>query len=97
MVESINSVAKVVAYIFGAGLIANAILFISQAWRIFKTKSSKGVSLLTFGGFCVLQLTGILHGYFQDDPYLMYGMLASFLTCGTVTILAVIYKERVHT
>ncbi len=80
--------------IFGLGLMANAGLFLVQAAKIWKTKSAKGVSTFTFAGFCVLQVTGILHGIFQNDMYLLAGMVASLLTCGTVTVLSVVYKEK---
>ncbi|MCP4216118.1 MAG: hypothetical protein GY765_15820 [bacterium] len=85
---------EVIAVIFGLGLMANAGLFVIQAIKIVKTKSAKGVSTLTFAGFSVLQVTGILHGYFQDDMYLLSGMAASLLACGTVTVLSIIYRNR---
>ncbi|MCK5004621.1 MAG: hypothetical protein KAS21_06010 [Candidatus Aminicenantes bacterium] len=84
----------IIAVIFGMGLMANAGLFVIQAVKIVKNKSAKGVSTVTFAGFSVLQITGILHGYFQNDMYLLTGMAASLLACGTVTILSVIYKNR---
>jgi MtN3 and saliva related transmembrane protein len=40
-----------------------------------------------------LQLIGAVHGYFQQDTALMMGMLASLLTCGSVTLLAARYKS----
>ncbi len=84
----------IIAIIFGMGLMANAGLFVIQAVKIVKNKSAKGVSTITFAGFSILQITGILHGYFQNDMYLLTGMAASLLACGTVTILSVIYKNR---
>lgn len=88
-----NTIQLVIAYIFGLGLVINAGLFVVQGWQIYKTKTSQGVSLITFVGFCVLQLTGVLHGFFQRDPYLMWGMATSFLTCIAVTVLAIMYKK----
>ncbi len=85
---------NIVAIIFGTGLMANAGLFVIQAVKIIKNKSAKGVSTLTFAGFSILQVTGILHGYFQKDMYLLTGMAASLLACGTVTFLSVIYKNK---
>ena len=84
----------IIAVIFGMGLMANAGLFVIQAVKIVKNKSAKGVSTVTFAGFSILQITGILHGYFQNDMYLLTGMAASLLACGTVTILSIIYKNR---
>ncbi|MCX6584512.1 MAG: hypothetical protein NT166_30445 [Candidatus Aminicenantes bacterium] len=85
---------EIIAVIFGLGLMANAGLFVVQALKILRTKSAKGVSTLTFGGFSLLQVTGILHGYFQKDMYLLTGMAASLLACGTVTVLSVIFRHK---
>ena len=87
-------IKNIIGIIFGLGLMANAGLFVVQAIKIIQTKSAKGVSIFTFAGFNVLQVTGILHGIFQKDIYLLSGMIASFLACGTVTVLAVKYREK---
>ena len=84
----------IVAYIFGLGLMVNAGLFIPQAIKIIKTKSAKEVSLITFAGFNIFQITGILHGIYQNDPYLLTGMIASFLACGAVTGSAIVYRNK---
>jgi MtN3 and saliva related transmembrane protein len=84
---------SIVAYIFGFGMLLNAALFIPQALRIWRTKTAAGVSVLSFAGFNILQLTGALHGYLQGDHALMTGMLASALTCGSVTVLAARYSK----
>ena len=83
-----------VAYIFGFGMILNAALFVPQAVRIFRTKTAAGVSVLSFAGFNALQIIGALHGYLQGDHALMTGMLASAITCGSVTVLAARYKAK---
>lgn len=85
---------EVVGLIFGLGLMANAGLFVVQAVKIVRARSSKGVSTFTFAGFSVLQVTGILHGFLQQDWYLLTGMVASLLACGTVTVLSVVFRER---
>ena len=85
---------NIIALIFGLGLMANAGLFVVQAIKILKNKSSKGVSTITFAGFSILQITGILHGYFQNDMYLLSGMAASLMACGTVTVLSILYKNK---
>jgi MtN3 and saliva related transmembrane protein len=84
---------EVIGIIFGMGLMVNAALFVIQAVKIVRARSSKGVSIVTFAGFSLLQITGILHGIFQQDIYLLSGMIASFLACGTVTVLAFIFRE----
>jgi MtN3 and saliva related transmembrane protein len=79
---------EVVAWLFGVGMGLNALLFLPQAVSIWRTRSAEGVSLLTFGGFNVLQALGVVHGVLQHDWSLAAGMCVSLLACGTVTVLA---------
>jgi MtN3 and saliva related transmembrane protein len=83
-----------VAVIFGLGLLGNALLFVPQVIAVWRKKSDEGISLVTFGGFSVLQVIGIIHGCFQHDPSLILGMSASLLTCGSVTGLTILYRLR---
>jgi MtN3 and saliva related transmembrane protein len=83
-----------VAVIFGLGLLGNALLFVPQAIAVWRKKSDEGISLVTFGGFSFLQAIGIVHGLYQRDLSLTLGMAASLLTCGTVTLLTVLYRTR---
>lgn len=85
---------EAIGVIFGLGLMVNAGLFVVQAIKIVRTRSARGVSTITFAGFSVLQVTGILHGIFQEDVYLLVGMASSLLACGTVTVLSIIYRNR---
>ena len=85
---------NIVAVIFGFGMLLNACLFIPQVWHLWKTRSGAGISILSFAGFNTLQLVGAIHGYFQRDYALMAGMLASLLTCGSVTLLAAYYSQK---
>lgn len=85
---------SIVALVFGFGMLINAGLFVPQAWHLWKTKRADGVSILSFAGFNTLQLIGAIHGYLQHDHALMFGMLASLLTCGLVTLLAAHYSRR---
>jgi MtN3 and saliva related transmembrane protein len=82
---------EAVALVFGLGMILNAALFVPQAIHLWRTKTAQGVSLLSFAGFNTLQAVGALHGFFQHDHALMLGMLASLMTCGSVTVLAAWY------
>lgn len=84
----------IIGTIFSLGLVANGGLFVLQAVKIVKSRSAKGLSTFTFAGFNVLQITGILHGIFQEDMYLLSGMIASFLACGAVTVLSIIYRNK---
>jgi len=85
---------EIVAVVFGLALLGNAALFVPQAIALWRKKSDDGVSLVTFGGFCVLQVIGVIHGLYQHDHSLVVGLGVSFLTCGTVTLLAVVYRMR---
>jgi len=83
-----------VALLFGLGLGGNALLFVPQIVSVWRKKSDVGVSLLTSGGFSILQIIGIIHGLYQRDLSLNLGMAASLLTCGTLTLLTVVYRMR---
>ena len=84
-------IKNVIEFIFGSALFINALIFIPQAIRIFKGKTAKGVSLLTFNGFLLIQLTIVLHGIINQDYLLVSGYLLSMLTCGLVVFLAFNY------
>ena len=85
---------QIVAVIFGLGLLCNALLFVPQALAVWRKKTDEGVSLVTFGGFSVLQVIGVIHGFYEHDNSLIVGLGASFITCGTVTGLTVFYRVR---
>jgi len=82
---------EMVAVIFGLGLGCNALLFVPQIIAVWRKKTDEGISLLTFGGFSVLQAIGIVHGLYQQDLSLILGMAASLLTCGSVTGLTIYF------
>lgn len=85
---------EIVTFVFGLALLGNAALFVPQAIALWRKKTDEGVSLVTFGGFCVLQIIGVIHGIYEHDQSLIIGLGVSFLTCGTVTLLTVIYRVR---
>jgi len=85
---------EIVAFVFGLALLGNAALFVPQAIALWRKKTDEGVSLVTFGGFCILQIIGVIHGLYQHDQSLIIGLGASFLTCGTVTFLTIFYRIR---
>jgi MtN3 and saliva related transmembrane protein len=85
---------EIVAIVFGLGLVCNALLFVPQVLAVWRKKTDEGISLITFGGFSVLQIVGIIHGLYQRDLSLILGMSASLLSCGTVTSLTVFYRLR---
>lgn len=81
-------------WLFGLGLGCNAALFIPQVIAVWRKKTDEGISLLTFGGFSVLQIVGIVHGVYERDWSLILGMSASLLTCGAVTALTAFYRFK---
>ena len=85
---------EIVAVMFGLGLGCNALLFVPQVVAVWRKKTDEGISLITFGGFSVLQVVGIVHGVYQRDLSLILGMAASLLTCGSVTFLTIFYRVR---
>ena len=85
---------QIVAVIFGLGLLCNALLFVPQVLAVWRKKSDEGISLITFGGFSILQIIAIVHGLYQHDLSLILGMAASLLSCGSVTCLTILYRLR---
>jgi MtN3 and saliva related transmembrane protein len=83
---------QIVAVVFGFALMGNAALFVPQALAIWRKKSAEGISLITFGGFNLLQVIAIVHGVYQHDLALIVGMVASLITCGAVTLLTIVYR-----
>ena len=65
---------------------------VPQAVHLWRTKTAKGAPILLFAGFNALQAIGAVHRYFEHDYALMIGMVASLVTCGSVTGLAVRYR-----
>jgi len=81
-------------WLFGLGLGCNALLFVPQVLAVWRKKTDEGISLITFGGFSILQAVGIVHGVNHQDWSLILGMAASLLTCGSVTALTILYRVR---
>jgi MtN3 and saliva related transmembrane protein len=85
---------QIVAVVFGLGLFCNALLFVPQVIAVWRKKSDEGISLITFGGFSILQIVAVIHGLFQHDLSLILGMATSLLSCGSVTVLTIFYRLR---
>jgi MtN3 and saliva related transmembrane protein len=85
---------QIVEVLFGLALLCNALLFLPQVLAVWRKKSDEGISLITFGGFNVLQVIGVIHGVYQQDLSLILGMLASLVTSGSVTFLTLLYRTR---
>ena len=78
---------------FGFSMFINAMLFVPQAIKIYKTKNANGLSAVTFLGFNAIQLCTILHGYINQDYILMFGTMLGFIFCGTISILIYRYRQ----
>ena len=83
---------SLIQYGFSLSLLVNAALFIPQIIALIKSKSAKGVSLLTFAGFNVIQIFTMLHGVYVNDYLLAWGYLLSIISCGTVSALIFYYR-----
>ena len=84
----------IVEIFFVLGLLVNAILYVPQAIRLYKLKSSEGISFITFFGFTLIQIFTTLHGYIHHDIFLMLGTVFGVLTCGTVAFQIIYYGKR---
>lgn len=85
-------IEQLIQFGFSISLLMNAILFIPQILTIIKNKSAKGVSLITFLGFNLIQFFTMFHGLLTKDYLLAGGYLLSIITCGTVTVLIIYYN-----
>ncbi len=94
MLQRITAINNLIELSFSAGLFVNAALFIPQGLRIIGKKEASSVSLITFVGFWIIQLTTLSHGFLKKDYLLAYGTLISMLTCGYVIWLIIYYRIK---
>lgn len=80
--------------LYGGALFVNATLFLPQAWKIYAKKSVEGSSIITFGGFNLVQLLGFINGIYNEDYALIFGQAVSIVACGLVTIQLILYKFK---
>lgn len=85
---------RVITFLFSCGLFINALLFLPQAAKLLRLKDPSGLSLITFIGFCLTQLSAILYGIIKNDYVLSVGYSLSLLTCGFVTFLLFLYRKN---
>ncbi|MDR1361889.1 MAG: hypothetical protein LBJ16_01580 [Holosporaceae bacterium] len=78
---------------FGFCLFVNALLFVPQAVKIYKTKNAESLSLMMFLGFNISQIITVIHASIFKDSVLMYGSLLALISCGTVTFLIMLYRR----
>lgn len=77
---------------FGFALFFNSLLFIPQIICLYKNKHAGDTSIITFAGFNIMNLFGILHGVVMNDIILVIGYGLSFIANTIVTILIIKYK-----
>jgi MtN3 and saliva related transmembrane protein len=85
---------ETIKFIFGFCLVANALLYIPQAYKLIKTRTSKEISLFTFIGFFLIQLVTVLYGWTQHDYMLIFGYILSMIGSGSIILLALKYKMK---
>lgn len=85
---------KFIEAVFSLGLFINAVLFVPQIIRLYKSKHANDVSLLTFGGFWLIQVFIVLHGVINHDKLLIIGYSLSLLSCGIVVLLILMYRIK---
>ncbi|MGD9153363.1 MAG: PQ-loop domain-containing transporter [Gammaproteobacteria bacterium] len=83
----------VIEIFFACGLLINAVLYAFQVIKLYKLKSSEGVSFITFFGFALIQIFTTLHGYIHHDILLTLGTALGVLTCGTVSFQIIYYSK----
>lgn len=75
---------------FGLGSFLNVLFMLAQLFRLLKTKSAKGVSLITYVGFAYINFSAALYGW-QLHSYLM---TTAFTLSFFVTVLIVVCIKR---
>lgn len=85
---------EIVNIIFATGLFINAMLFIPQAWRIYRKEEARDLSMVTFIGFWMTQISAIFYGYLNHDHILMWGYVLAATTCGIVTTQIIFYRLK---
>lgn len=85
---------KLIEFVFSIGLFINALLFVMQAVHIYGKKNAKGISLATFFGMLLIQLTVVLHGLIVADYILVAGYAASMVSCSLVVGLTIFYNRK---
>lgn len=89
-------VENIIEICFVAGLLLNVILYIPQTMKLCHEKATeaKHLSLFMFGGFNLIQIITILHGYIKQDYLLVFGTALSLIACFAITIQLIIYKDK---
>jgi len=77
-------------------LFCGATLYLVQAFKIYKAKCSKHVSILMLGTFVICQSLAILNGLIFDDIYIVIGYIPA-ITCSAIAlIVALNFRTKSH-
>lgn len=69
-------------------MLLNAFAFIPQATKIYRTKSTQGVSPYTYLIFLIIQGYVVFHSFYYTHDYILaFGYLLSMVTCFSVLVL----------
>ena len=90
-----NIFTNIVAWLFSAGLFISSVLIIPQIIKIYRTKTVRNLSLITYIGFEFFQITFILHGYFFNDLPILIGMSFT-LICNTIVLAQIFYYRTIQ-
>jgi MtN3 and saliva related transmembrane protein len=83
---------EIITFLFGAALFINAALFLPQIYALWKSRDAKGISLLTFFGFCLIQLVTVCYGLSKHDYLLAGGNALSLLLCSSICFMILFYR-----
>lgn len=78
--------------LYGVGLIVNACVYVPQITRLYQTKHSEDVSLITFTSFNVINLVAVLYGIVLHNWLFILGNGLSLLTNTVVTLQIIQYR-----
>ena len=65
-----------------------------QVYTLFKTKSAKGLSVVTFSRYLIAFLCGLLYGIDIDNAPLIYGNIPTVFFSAIILGQIVYYKNR---
>lgn len=85
---------SIIEFFFSVSLFINAVLYIPQIVRLYKEKHSREFSLFTFAGFCLINFFMMLHGVINKDLLLAIGSSFTLTTNLILTILIVVYRNK---
>ena len=91
MAEFFLNIIKVLATIMG---IVMSLGYFPQAYKIYKNKSSKDISISAFIIFSLGTLTWLIYGWVMNDVPIILGFIFGVFGSWLVLALALIYKKR---